>query len=288
MKTIANLGINIVNLKIEEAVELGIGRVEVCLGSENLYAEKIEKFYRRINRAQERGLPYSIHLPVYIENWYPHNYFSAFFIDKDRSMRELSFRLLEVNLEKLKNLRPDYFVLHFPGICEKWEDHKEFLKILKKSLTRIDNLANNYGVRIYLEYFGSNDNFWSLDEWISYIGKYDNLGILTDTGHLYFASVIQGFDFMEALETLAPNSKAFHLWTTKGDKAYCQSEYYKKYHHIGPHIEQLKADGWAFNTGEVVELIAKQKKPIIIEPSIKYKGKEYLIEGIKSIHKFLK
>lgn len=29
MKTIANLGINIVNLKIEEAVELGIGRVEV-------------------------------------------------------------------------------------------------------------------------------------------------------------------------------------------------------------------------------------------------------------------
>lgn len=103
---------------------------------------------------------------------------------------------------------------------------------------------------------------------------------------IHFASISCGFDFMEALKILAEGSDAFHLWTTRGEGTYCGCEYYRKYHHIGPHIDQFKDDGWAFNTGEVVELIAKENKPIIIEPSIKYKGIEYLIEGIESIKKY--
>lgn len=285
METIINLGINIVNLEIEKVVQLGLERVELCLGKEKQYADKLKEFNMSVYKAEELELPYSIHLPVYIENWYPYDLFSAFFIDEDKNKRELSFKLLELNLEKLKGSNPEYLVLHFPGISEKSMDSHLFPEILKESLTRVNNLAKIYEVNIYLEYFGSNKNFCDYNQWISTIEEYENLGILTDTGHLYFASIICGFDFMDALRTLAPSSRAFHLWTTKGDKAYCECECYKAYHHIGPHIKQQRKDGWAFNTEEVIEIIAKENKPVIIEPSIKYRGREYLLEGIESIKK---
>lgn len=286
METIINLGINVVNLEIEKAAQLGLKRVELCLGKEVQYTDKLRKFNETVHKAEKLRLPYSIHLPVHIEKWYPYDLFSAFFIHEDKNKRELSFKLLKLNLEKLKYCNPDYLVLHFPGISEKSMDFQGFSKILNESLARVDNLAKDYGVKIYLEYFGSNKNFCDYNEWISIIEKYENLGILTDTGHLYFASITCGFNFMEALRTLAPNSNAFHLWTTKGDKAYCECECYKKYHHIGPHIKQDKENGWAFNSKEVIKLIAKENKPVIIEPSIKYKGTEYLIEGIESIKKY--
>jgi len=41
-----------------------------------------------------------------------------------------------------------------------------------------------------------------------------------------------------------------------------------------------------FDTEEVIKLIARQNKPVTIEPSIRYEGREYLIEGIKSIMKY--
>lgn len=286
MGIIANLGINTVNLEIEKAMELGLGRVELCLGKEKLYPNKLKEFYEKISRAEELGLPYSIHLPVYIEDWYPYNYFSAFFISENKEKRELSFKLLECNLENLKSCNPDYFVLHFPGISEKWEDQNEFSNILCESLDRIDAISQKYDVKINLEYFGSNKNFYDYNEWISKIGEYENLGILTDTGHLYFASIMCKFDFIESLKTLSDSSDAFHVWTTMGDKAYSECEFYKQYHHVGPHIDQIKSNGWAFDTEEVIKIIAKQNKPVIIEPSIKYNGRKYLIEGIKSVRKY--
>lgn len=286
MDIMTNLGINTVNLEIEKAIELGLGRVELCLGKEKLYANKLKEFYEEINKSEELDLPYSIHLPVYVEEWYPYDYFSAFFIDEDKEKRELSFRLLEYNLEKLKWCNPDYYVLHFPGISEKWKNSSEFSKTLCESLDKVDAIARKYATKINLEYFGSNKNFYDYDEWIKKIDKYDNLGILTDTGHLYFASLMCGFDFIKSLKILSVSSDAFHIWTTKGEKAYCECDFYKKYHHVGPHIDQVKADGWAFDTEEIIKIIAKQNKPVIIEPSIKYKGSEYLIEGIKSVTKY--
>lgn len=283
MKSMTNLGINVVNLEIKKAVQLGFGRVELCLGKEKLYTDKLKEFYKMANEAEKYNMPYSVHLPVYIADWYKYNYFSAFFIDEDKEKSELSFRLLELNLEKLKDSNPDYFVLHFPGICKELYDAHRFEKNLRDALDRVNRIAENYRVKIYLEYFGSNKNFCDYNEWISIIREYENLGILTDTGHLHFASIICGYDFMEALKTLAENSDAFHVWTTKGNQAYCDCEYYKRYHHIAPHINQKKNDGWAFDTEEVIKLIAKQNKPVIIEPSVMYKGREYMIEGIESI-----
>jgi sugar phosphate isomerase/epimerase len=286
MNTLHNLGINTVNLEIEKALDLGLGRIELSLGKAEKYEDKLTKFKKNIDKIEKLKIPYSIHLPVYVEDWYKYDYFSAFFIDKDEFKRELSFRLLKHNLERLKCFSPDYFVLHFPGIDQNWDDKEAFYNVLLVSLERVQSIAKDYETKIYLEYFGSNKNFYDYSEWAKTIKNYDNLGILTDTGHLYFASIINRFDFLEALKVLADNSEAFHVWTTKGDKAYCGSKYYKKYHHITPHENQSKKEGWAFDTGEIMKVLASKNKPVIIEPSIRYKGADYMIEGIKSIKKY--
>ncbi len=285
MERIENLGINTVNLEVDKAAELGLGRVELSVGKGQTYEEKINEFYKTLDTIKELSLLYSVHLPVYVPSWYTYHHFSAFFIDEDETKRELSFKLLEYNLDKLKDLSPEYFVLHFPGIAKKWADNNEFNKVLTKSLDRLDKIAMNYDIKLYLEYFGSNKNFYDYNEWINIIKSYNNLGILTDTGHLFFASITNNFDFYKAIEILAQSSDAFHLWTTKGNKTYCDSDYYKKYHHIGPNSNQNRKEGWAFDTERVVKLLITQNKPIIIEPSINYGGIDYLIKGIKSILK---
>ncbi len=286
MKKYKNLGINIVNLDIDKALDMGLGRLELSLGKEEGYENKLIKFNKSIKKVEKLNIPYSIHLPVYVPAWYTYHHFSAFFIDEDKEKRELSFKLLTYNLEKLKDVSAEYYVLHFPGIAEKWQDEDKFKKTLMDSLDRVNNMAKEYGVKLYLEYFGSNKNFYDYNEWIQLIKPYENLGILTDTGHLYFASIINKFDFYKAAEKLIENSQAFHLWTTKGGGAYCDSEYYNKYHHIGPNINQYSIDGWAFDTEKIVRLMAQQDKPVIIEPSINYKGLQYLLEGIDSIKKY--
>ncbi len=287
MDKLKNLGINTVNLTIEKAVELGLGRIELSLGKEEDYQDKLRRFYFDINKAENLRIPYSIHLPVHVDDWYPYGYFSAFFIDENEEKRNLSLRLLEDNLKRLKDYKPDYYVLHFPGIAKLWENPPKFKNILHTSLTKINQLAEDYGSIICLEYFGSNENFYNCNEWIETIKRYKNLEILVDTGHLYFAAIKNGFDFIESLNTLVPSSYAFHLWTTKGKKAYCDSEYYNEYHHIAPHSGQNTKEGWAFNTEDMIKTLAKENKPLIIEPSIKYGGEDYLIEGINSVKKIL-
>ncbi|RKD25483.1 Sugar phosphate isomerase/epimerase [Caminicella sporogenes DSM 14501] len=286
MERLINLGVNVVNISIKEAIALGLGRVEISLGKEKEYKDKLRKFIENVNDAEILKIPYSIHLPVYIEDWYPYDYFSAFFIDEDEKKREISFKLLEHNLQNLKKYSADYYVLHFPGISAKWSNTKKFNDTLKYSLNQLNTIAEKYKVKINLEYFGSNKNFFDYNDWINTIKNYKNLGILLDTGHLYFASLMNNFDFTKALKALASSSDAFHIWTVIGDGVYSQSKSYQKYHHIAPHLEQLKKNGWAFDTKKVVEIIAKENKPVIIEPSIKYKGIDYLIKGINSIKKF--
>lgn len=287
MDTFKNLGINTVNLSIEKALSLGLSRIELSLGKEIKYKDKLLKFQRDIRKTEELNIPYSIHLPVYIEEWYPYDVFSAFFLNKDEEKRKLSFRLLEDNLIKLRNHNPDYYVLHFPGIDKKWEDANRFNNFLFDSLEKIDKLAEYFGRKIYLEYFGSNKNFYLCNHWVEAISKFNNIEILLDTGHLYFSSIKNNIDFLTNLKFLASHSGAFHLWTTKGDKAYCDSDYYRKYHHISPHIEQYTEDGWAFDTIDVVQILLQKEKPLIIEASIRYRGQEYLIQGIESLKKIV-
>ncbi|MBN2259687.1 MAG: sugar phosphate isomerase/epimerase [Clostridiales bacterium] len=277
------LGINTVHLNIEEIMDLGLNRVEFVLGRGKSYEEMNREVLKGITLAEEINLPYSIHLPIYTFEWYQEDYLSAFFLDPDDDKRESSFRLLDANLSKLDVFNPEYYIIHFQGVYKFEQNHIFFEERLKTTLDRINEMAKKYKVKILLEYFGSNYMFYKIDDWINKIDPYSNLGILCDTGHLYFSSLMHDFVFLEGLEKLAAAADAFHIWTTKGDKSYSDSEYYTEFHHIVAHMNQRKDQGFAFDVDKMMDIVSRYDSPIIIEASEKYRGREYFIEGIKSI-----
>jgi endonuclease IV len=226
---------------------------------------------------------YSIHLPLYIPEWYKEDYLAAFFLSKDEILRKQSFDLLELNLKKLEEKNVDYYVLHFPGVNHTDEDHENFKLFLEKSLFRMNMLAKKYNAKILLEYFGSNILFNDYSKWIDRIKEFSNLGLLLDTGHLYFASKLVPFDFLQAFSVLVKEADAFHFWTTKGKNYYQNNEYYKTYHHIIPNFNQDEKEGWAFDSQLIFNQMLNQEKPIILEASNIYNGHEYLISSIREL-----
>jgi len=278
---------NTAYLAIEKIKALGFHRVEFVLGRGKAYDESYRQVMGDIGKARAMDLAFSIHLPLLVFDWFKEDYLSAFYLDEDPGKRALSFRLLEENLKALKAVGADYFVLHFQGVYRYRQDPAVFEKRLDEALDRIEDLGRTYGVKLVLEYFGSNFMFCEPADWVKKITPYEHLGILVDTGHLYYASLLHGFDMMEALETLGRVATGFHLWTTKADKAYSESSYYREYHHIVVHTDQTRAAGFAFDTEEILRTIALFHKPMVIEASQIYGGKDYFMAGIKSVIDFL-
>lgn len=277
------LGINTVHLDMNEIIDLGLNRVEFVLGRGKSYEVRHREVMEGMKEAEMLEFPYSIHLPLFTFDWYEEDYLSAFYLDPDKEKRELSFKLLEENLIRLKEFHPEYCIIHFQGVYKFSQDEEKFKKLLNNTLIRLNELSVKYEITLLLEYFGSNYMFYKIDDWIKFINPYSNLGILCDTGHLYFSSIMHEFDFLEGLKKLSESSYAFHLWTTKGDKAYSDSEYYIEYHHIAANMTQKKNDGFAFDVKKVMDIISQYNRPIIIEASEKYQGRKYFLEGIRSI-----
>ena len=279
------LGMNTVHLNMEEIVALGLNRVEFVLGRGKEYELMLDDVINGIYEAEVMNLPYSIHLPLYLFDWYQEDYLSAFYLDPKEEKRNLSFKFLESNIERLKRFQPEYYIIHFPGVYKFVQDKEEFKERLNSTLKRLDDMAKKFGIKLLLEYFGSNFMFYRIDEWIENIGKYDNLGILCDTGHLYFSSIMHEFDFYQGLIKISQHAEAFHLWTTMGKNAYSENSSYQKYHHIVMHTDQDEVDGFAFDVKKTMAIIMQYNRPMIIEASQNYRGRSYFIEGIQSIVK---
>ncbi len=277
------VGVNQVNLSIDEIKALNIKRVEICITQSRPYKKSLAAALETLDFCENAGLAYSIHLPLYIPEWYQEDYLAAFFLSKDDFLRQQSFDLLELNLKKLEKKNVDYYVLHFPGVNHTDTQHKDFNTFLESSLLKINALAKKYNAKILLEYFGSNILFNDYSQWIKIIKGFSNLGLLVDTGHLYFASKLVPFDFLEAFNVLVKEADAFHFWTTKGKHYYQNNEYYKTYHHIIPNFDQEAKEGWAFDSQFIFNQMLNQEKPIILEASNIYKGHSYLINSIQEL-----
>ncbi len=81
--------------------------------------------------------------------------------------------------------------------------------MLNEALKRINDLCQSYNTKVLLEYMGSNIRFSDYKDWIRVTRELSHVGLITDTGHLYFASLIHGFDYMQALDRLASASEPF-------------------------------------------------------------------------------
>lgn len=289
---INRLGCNSGHLTPKQISELGYGMIETSLGKLQPYEQMVQKNLTDLDEAKALGMGYSIHLPVHLPKVWLENYdfYDGFYLDPSAEKRELSFEVLEDNLKRLSTeYKPVYYVLHFPGIYPMSTVYTEdFSKLLHESLSRMNALAKAYGCVLALEYFGTNARFAHYEDWIEAIGRYEHLSILLDTGHLYFNCYKNGYNYDEVLYGLAPHCIGFHLWNVRGEGFYDQSEYYKKYHHIVPHKDQRRSEGWAFEAETVIPYLAKFGKPILIESGQRYNGEEYFMQGLIQIHEMLR
>jgi len=285
MKEMNKLGISTVHINVEKELDsLGFRRMEVGLGRAGSYDERLNKVKKEIAHAETHQLPYSIHLPIYLYDWYEGDYLDAFYLDTCEDKRAMSYRLLEENLKLLQDSSAEYYVLHFQGVyLSPYMDQDAFDVLLQDALRRINSLAKTYDKKILLEYFGSNIMFSDYRKWTDSIKSFSHLGILMDTGHLYYASLLHNFDFDEGFMHLSDKCDAYHFWTTQGNKAYSESHSYKAYHHISGHPEQKKSAGWAFDTRAVFNHLLASNKPIVLEGTPIYEGYAYFYESIGAL-----
>jgi sugar phosphate isomerase/epimerase len=284
----SNLGTNMAFFNLETIEQMALQRIEVCQGRHRPYRENVPVIEANMRDAIAKGIPVSVHLPIYIPDDYPWDFLDAYYLDQDPQKAERAFAVLEDNLKMLQRYDVAYCVLHFAGVYEEQEAPETFEARLRKACGRLNALAKTYRLKILVEYFGSNINFFDVEDWINCFKPYESIGILLDVCHFYFAAKWRVFDFEANLRALASRAEAFHLWTTYGDGVYQEAEGYVKFHHIVPNIKQTVAEGWAFDTASVLEVLAKTGKPMIIEASPHYLSYDYYIESIKDIQKFIR
>ena len=176
------LGINTYFIDVKESYDLGLGRVEIVTTSKKkaiLDAEKASKY----------SMKYSIHLPVFLPEWYDFGQWEVYFCDPDPVKRSCSFEMFEENLEFIKDLDSEYVITHFGGVLPALpsEDFDNFSEIVNHSLIKLQALSSKYNIKLLLEYFGLNKNLFLPKDWLSLVSGRENLGLLIDTGHLHLS-----------------------------------------------------------------------------------------------------
>lgn len=277
-----SLGSNTNNVDVATLANLGFTRIEVCLGRHRPYHDMLERIFSDLDAAKALGMAYTIHLPLCLYDWFPFDYLDGYYLDPDPEKRALAFRFLEENLHQLTGrYQPDYFVIHFPGIYRNAYLGLDFQAILHESLGRLQLIAEAFGITLALEYFGANRDFNRPEQWIEALSDYSRLAPLLDTGHLYFSCLMNGYDFDEVFELMAPHCVGFHVWTVQGKDYYGNSPFYRQYHHVVPHPGQLRSEGWAFEPGTVYHRLRAFEAPVVVEATSLYGGSDYYFEGLR-------
>lgn len=287
-----NLGCNSGYLSPKEIQTLGYNFIETSINKPVYDQTVVDKMLGDLDEAIKMQMRYAIHLPVFLSEAWRNQYdcYDAFYLDPKPEKREISFQMLEENLSELtKTYKPMYFVIHFPGIYNLETPYfEDFDLVLDKALKRIDELGRQYDCTIALEYFATNERFAHYEDWIKRLEPFKHLAPLLDTGHLYFSCYKNNFDYDKVLEGLAPHCIGFHIWNVHGTGYYDQSEGYKAYRHIVPHLEQTRESGWAFTTAALIPYLGTFNKPILVEASQKYHGMAYYKEGLVQVRELLK
>ncbi len=277
------LGINTVYLSVDDTIDRGFDRVEVTPSPIGDKMKRQKKMTDGIEYTNSKNFPFSIHLPVYVFDWFKARDLDAFFLDEDDEKSNMSLELLRENLKKLSDCGVDYVVTHFSGAYRDAVRSKKVDEKARRIFLEIQEMANKYNIYVCAEYMGGNSSFYHPEQWLEATRELDDVGILLDTGHLYFSTQIHGLDLDENFELLRNHARAFHFWNIFGEGAYNTCDAYMKYHHIVPRLHQTRQDGWAYDAQDVFTRMHRTGRPIVIEATQRYNGIEYFEEGIDEL-----
>jgi len=274
-----HIGTNSMHVSPQTAKVIGCSHVEICLMWQGDLEESIALTYQTLDEVESLAIPYSIHLPIHLGD-YSHGVFSSFFLDSNEALLESSYKLIEENLQALARFKPQFYVMHFAGVYPLVDSSVNEEKVTA-ALNRLNDLAGKHHVKLYLEYFGLNENLIHPEQWRC-IKNFPNLGVLIDTGHLYFSARMHGLDYQQMLVSFCEFADAYHVWNTQmAPGVYDESASYRAYHHIAPRRNQKKENGFSIDMEWTMRLLASTLKPVIVEASTTFGGEAMLVECLK-------
>jgi len=208
----------------------GLDRYEVFDFEES----KLEKLREFINN---KGLPFSFHVPFFRPSYFPYAGVTTFFLNDDPKKRELSFRLMNSTMHNAKGWMADFAVSHL-NWKEDSENERKTLKLANDTALRFCELLDKHNVPVNVEFGGYSGYFHKPVQFIEFVQNHDLLGICIDIGHTYLISKSRDRDYFKDIEIMAPYTKSVHIWNTKGP------DHCRKHNHVPVHPSQKAKDGW--------------------------------------------
>lgn len=235
-----------------------------------------------IKLARKKEVKITYQLPIYHQS----NPRDTYYLSKNFRLRDANFEVLEANLKMITCMSVEYVVIHFFSDKvrdESYESDEEFKNIVKRSLTRLEKLAEKYKIQINLEYSSMIEEYMDIVEFVSLIKERDSLGINLDIGELYLRSLEEKSNFFEKLDFVLKHANVIRLYNVKSREDFLSHGY------IPVNPDQDPEDGW-IDVKRVINIIKSQKIeiPIILESNIGYGGEDYFRQGVEWLDELLK
>lgn len=236
-------------------VHRGLGRVEFFDFTSELLVNLNTLLMSQVLEGRKR---FSFHAPILRPEYFPYPGTAAFFLSEDLEKRELSFRLLGHTLEYAKYCGAEYVVCHLTFNLTDVKEPKTAETLARRACCRIAGMSRGAGVPIDIEFSAYSHSFHRADTFVEIVGRYPELGICVDIGHVYRGALRRKRDYLDDIAQLAQKARSMHLWNTRGFSVN------SRFGHMPLHPSQSPEDGWIDVEGALTITLEKNPQVNII------------------------
>lgn len=279
------LGMVVANMKgLHRIDECGLKRAEFVIIDEKLRGAVLDFI-------NNRRLPFSAHLPMFIPADFPENPLLASLLDFDENRRLHALGMIEKTISEASEMGAQYVVMHiqrpehFGGKNPPGVSSQEAFSIVSRSCEKVAELSEKFGMQVLLENQMDNSGFNHSDLYVKLFDAFPTLKFCLDIGHLDVDARQFGIPFHDFIDALLPYLRAVHLMNSNSGKLDFTDRHWK----IPVHPDQKESDGWR-NIEFIIRKILSYDSSIIINfesrPDEKY-NVEYMLAGISWIKELI-
>ena len=200
------------------------------------------------------------------------------FLSKDEEVKNNSYKIIEEELEILKQVKPKYVLFHYPKpvILDttvdwtnwRFADKSEYIFDTEYSFNELQEKSEylfkwltekseEYNFTPVLELDGLNKYIYETNLLEELLGKYPKIKLCIDTGRLHLQDRIDpNFNALSIIKRFSKYAEVVHLWNIRVKDNLENSHY--------PALKNLKAeDGWA-PIEEYIRIIKEENKDVKI------------------------